>query len=168
MKLVFFSTTDSGTVKGHFCSEDLVQTISDEMYSRGLHQVTQILDRESALVDLPGMVLADRSYEQFDVGSFSLTIPSTDVDAFYSELTQARLRTINDVEFYKIHGWVHCVILTPEQRKSVLEQMENRIASINERSMTDKVRFEKAISQINAEREIVIHKPRIKLPEENN
>jgi hypothetical protein len=137
--LVFFQSLgpEGYSCKPHFVPTSLQPDISNELVTRfsrsnlnGENSFTAKPTTEG-LVDLPGMVRVDRTYEEFDLGGFKLSIPTTDIDFYYSELTKLPERQVNGKPYYKIHGWIHCVVLTPEHRTIILNQIERDRNAIN-------------------------------------
>lgn len=137
--LVFYNSigAEGYGCKPHFVPESLQPDISDELVNRfsrsnlrGEDSFT-VKTTTEGLVDLPGMVRMDRTYEEFDLGGFKLSIPTTDIDFYYSELTRLPERSVNGKPYYKIHGWIHCVVLTPEHRTIILSQIERDRDRIN-------------------------------------
>jgi hypothetical protein len=52
-------------------------------------------------------------------------------------------------EYHKIHGWLHCVVLTPEQRGTVLKTMGEMLPVARERAEEANKEFLKVMDRAN-------------------
>lgn len=142
--------------KLHFCPAemaddlvtDLIERVADHSVSRSDVQVEGAV---GGLIDLPGMIMMDRPIEKFDIDGFTLEIPSQDFWFIVGELERgAPLRTFaSGHKYHKIHGWMVCVVMTPEQRTDLLARMEKETPDIQERAAKADEEFSLRLKQIN-------------------
>lgn len=111
--------------KFHFVSPSLFYSLVKDAEERG-HTDIHSENCPVGIIDLPGMVSIDRTYSDIKVGQFTLTIPNQDFEFFYDELKNGEERTFSDgKKYYKIHGWLACVVFSPEERTEALAVMES-------------------------------------------
>lgn len=88
----------------------------------------------SCFIDEPGMVAMDRPTTVFVIDGLSITIPCEDVATMAAKLERAKPRTFETgglaegLSYYKLHGFCKCIVLTPDQRYLLLEQLHARVA----------------------------------------
>lgn len=164
--------------KTHFCpadmaadlEADLIQRLSDGSVG---HEHVDVSGAVGCLIDLPGMIMMDRPIEKFAIDDFTLEIPSQDFWYIADELERgAPLRTFaSGRKYHKIHGWMVCVVMTPEHRADLLTRMEKKTPEIQERAAAADEEFSLRLKQINKDRVRVVSwrdKANRKSPEELN
>lgn len=110
--------------KQHYCPAELAADLLADIEARGGRNM-EIEGTAEGAIDLPGMILADRPWEDLMIGPFKLGIPSQDFEIFAAELERSPVRRFaSGKEYHKIHGWMTCVVVTPEQRERMLRDME--------------------------------------------
>lgn len=135
--------------KGHFCPASLLPGLMQDAGARG-HGDGEFKQAHRGVIDLPGMIMSDRTYQTIRVEGFNLDIPTEDFEYFHDELKRARARVFEDgKEYYKIHGWLHCVVFTPDQREFVLERMEELLAVAKVKAEEERNEFTRRIREIN-------------------
>lgn len=133
-----------GGFKTHFCPNELVSQLVADIISRG-GEVIDIKSVTQGWADLPGMVLADRPWEDIQLKNFKLGFPSQDFEHFLRELNNANVRKFADgSEYYKLHGWLHCIILTPDQYVQVMLKMDEMLPAVRNRCKEADERMNKA------------------------
>ena len=140
----------TGGWKPHWCPIELLAGL---MQDAGAHGKPQgfFEPAHHGVVDLPGMIMADRTYQDFDLGGFTLSIPTEDIEHYYDKIRYNPLRTFGDgKEYYKIHGWLHCVVLTPSQRKELIGMIEVVLPAARKQSKIEKEEFRRRIAKINS------------------
>lgn len=144
-------------MKAHFVPHELYEDLKTELIQRvDAHDwdeedreiaggINLDLPQESAWCDLPGIVRRDRSlWEHKEDPVF--TTPTTDFSYYRNELRDAPLRYFaSGAPYYKIHGWLHCVVFTPAQREALLAAMDTdaeavRVAAEAEEKEMDEAR----------------------------
>lgn len=85
-----------------------------------------------AFIDLPGMILADRKIATFFIQGFAVSFPNNEVEYFMNRLLESPERVSRDVKYYKLHGWLHCLVLTPDMRDELLLDMKMHLETKNE------------------------------------
>jgi hypothetical protein len=135
--------------KAHFCPSELVADLIADIEVRG-GPATEVTLAVKGGADLPGIVLANRSWEDIPIGGFKLGFPSQDFEHFMAELERSPVRRFaSGREYHKIHGWLHCVVLTPEQRADVLRTMGEMLPEVRERADEENRLFLKAMERVN-------------------
>lgn len=118
-----------------------------------------VRDVSSTLIDLPGMIMADRSVENIKIDTLNLGIPSSDFEYFYGKLAKLQPRTFADGQvYYKLHGYLVCLVLTEEQRNVLLSEMDSTREAAKARANKDDAEFEKRIKEINKKNTKVLTK----------
>lgn len=118
----------------HTVPVELEAGIVDDLVRRDcdLHSVQPVT---GSSIDIPGPVCVDRPWETFDVDGLSLDIPCEDVEALADYLGGLQVRHTRDNEpYYKMHGFMRCLVLTPIQRDDLHMQMVERIPGADARS----------------------------------
>jgi hypothetical protein len=142
--------------KVHFCPADMANDLKADLVDRMSDQSVRESDVEvesslSCLIDLPGMIMMDRPVEKFAIDDFTLEVPSQDFWYVMGELDRAApLRTFaSGREYHKIHGWMVCVVMTPDQRADLLKRMEKQLPDIQQRAAEADEEFSLRLKQIN-------------------
>lgn len=141
--------------KGHFVPVSLVPDIIADMQSRtdereGAGELIKLKGVVDGGCDRPGMVMTDRPWETIKIDTFSLEFPTQDFEYFVEKLYSAPERKApSGASYYKIHGWRHCVVLTPEMRDLVLEAMEEMLPEVQDRAAEADKEFSRRLREIN-------------------
>lgn len=138
--------------KGHFCPTSLMAELIEDSNRRG-HELGILEQASKGFIDMPGMIMTDRSHETIRIDTFDLTIPTQDYEYFYMELKKGPKRKFpSGQEYYKIHGWLVCVVFTPEQRDMILAAMKERLENgVKERAKAEDEEFTRRIQSINSD-----------------
>lgn len=158
-KLVLFDDR----VKGHFIPESLYKDIMDELYTRYLVMPFVEYDKDQAVYDVGGMVMVDEEWLSWITPpkDLQITMRVTHFQYAYDELLQLEPREVNGQKYYKLHGWLHCIVLTPAQRDFLLKEWSITAESIKEKALLANLEFDKRLSEINSDKEVIISKPRV-------
>jgi hypothetical protein len=141
-----------GGYKAHFCPSNLVGDLVADIEGRG-GETIEVKQVDQGGADLPGIVLAHRSWEDIDLGGFKLGFPTQDFEHFVAELERSSIRKFSSgKEYHKIHGWMHCVILTPEQRTTVLKAMAEMLPDVRKRAEEEDRLFLEAMERVNKDK----------------
>lgn len=138
-----------GNWKPHWCPAFMLAGLMEDATRRGQGLGTSE-PSPGGIVDQPGMILQNRTYQKFDLGMFVLKIPTEDCEHYREVLEENRVRKFADGrEYYKVHGWIHCVVLAPEHRKIILDQMKRDWDKILATAKSERETFRSAIDKIN-------------------
>lgn len=174
-----------GGYKPHFVPRRLTAALVSDLeeraraknYDTNYEGGSKVEPRADGCIDLPGMCMVDRPYEEIKIDTFKLSIPSQDFSVFVAELAHAPLRKFADgQEYYKIHGWRVCVVFTPQQRDMVLQAMEEMLPAAKERCDAADKEFSRRMREINKDGPRVIshrdkespHVKRVSAPKKEN
>ncbi len=142
--------------KGHYCPRALAASLNADLEARRQRDHADAdgdPDMKSVIeggIDLPGMIMVDRPIEKIKIDTFTLSIPSQDFAEFTRELAFVHKRVFADgKEYYKIHGWLQCVVFTPEQRDLVLNAMREMLPAVKERAEKADREFSRRMDEIN-------------------
>lgn len=141
--------------KPHFCPKKLANGLLADLSGRehdtpGDGLIFKVEGTDSGGIDLPGMCMVDRPYEEIKIDTFKLSIPSQDFTHFVRALFEAPERMFADGEkYYKIHGWMHCIVFTPEQRDMVLKAMEEMLPEAARKAEEADREFSRRMEEIN-------------------
>ena len=135
--------------KSHFCHRDMVADLTVDLMSRFKEEV-EVRGAVQGVIELPGMCMSDRPWEDIVVEDFKLQIPSQDFGYYRAILEKSSLRKFaNGKEYYKIHGWMTCVVLSPKQREEVMKQMDEVAEEVDHRAEEADEEFSRRLSEVN-------------------
>lgn len=144
-----FAFITSSGFKAHYCPRSLVGGLVADIEARG-GSASKVEEATEGGMDLPGMCMADRPWENMMIGDFKFSVPSQDFEYFLSELDRVTVRKFSDgQEYFKIHGNYHCLVLTPEQREELLNTMYNMVRDVRKRAEEADEEFTRRIAKIN-------------------
>lgn len=119
--------------KYHFVPPDLADMVEADLRRRiqvkdeelEWYRPFRRTDRDEASTDLPGWVHMDRTWWSCLLpGALKISFPDSQTEFFAERVSDASLRFgPAGEEYYKIHGWLQCIILTPNQRDYLLQKM---------------------------------------------
>lgn len=142
--------------KGHYCPRKLAAPLLAELGNRRNRDYPErggdgkIEPISEGGIDLPGMIMVDRPIEKIKIDTFTLSMPSQDFHEFFRELKFVHKRAFADgQEYYKIHGWLQCVVLTPEQRDLVLQAMADMLPDVLRRGEEADKEFSRRMRELN-------------------
>lgn len=144
--------------KPHYCHPDLHEDLKDDLLSRGDvpdaecdEELSSRLD-EKSWCDQSGMVLMDEPNYSADCGDGDIW--ETRVRCFDHYLHRLEdlepRRFASGKEYYKIHGWMQCVVFTPAQRDVLLAKMREDKAAITLMVEALFARWKRIIADISA------------------
>lgn len=139
--------------KPHWVHSSLVTPLAEDA-KRRWHEFVSVepmpRGHPEAFLDLPGMVMQDRTYQDFQVDGLHLRLPTQDVYAFREELESGRLRTFQTGEkYYKLHGWLNCLVLSEVQGDALRAQIEARWPEIEAAAKAEDEEFIRRIREVN-------------------
>lgn len=141
MKWQFVMVT---SFKGHIVPEHMTSLLVSDLLNREVEEGTgpicidDLKDIDNAGMDLPGMVSMDRTWETIDVDGLKFEIPSQDFSHFYHRFKTAPLRSFSDgTPYHKVHSWINCIVVSPEQLVHILRKMEEMLPAANWRGEID-------------------------------
>lgn len=139
--------------KGTVIRKDLLPQLLKDYEARGHDpkaQPTYQKDTQEIALYCPGMVLADRRWLNISLeDGFVLSFPFEDAEFFLGELKRLEARTFSDgTVYYKLHGWIHCMVLDLQQRLSLIKQMEVNIEHIRKVAKEQADRFTEAMQAV--------------------
>lgn len=122
--------------KSHGVPVYLVQALLDDLRARqegdGEVEYTE-KDTVHCAIDQPGMVCMDRPWMTFQVDGLTIEIPCEDVLSFYTQLKNLPAREFTHgksmgvgMTYYKLHAFHKCLVLTPDVRQELLDQLGER------------------------------------------
>lgn len=130
--------------KSHGVPSYLVHSVLEDLTARavkdhGMEPGTLLSYEEqevtSAYIDEPGISITNMPTMDFKVDGLTIEMPVHDVGVMRSQLRNARRRTFSEhgkglgagMDYYKLHGFCRCLVLTPDIRSILLEQMDARV-----------------------------------------
>lgn len=129
--------------KPHIAPLRLTVPIIDDLDIRGGGQSRVDALRSGALyIDHGGPMSAQRKYIFADVDGLKLAVPAAELAQFLRELKLAELRLTNDIPYFKLHGYVHAIVLTPAQRDSLMASWEASMWEVRADALANKLRLE--------------------------
>jgi hypothetical protein len=148
--------------KTHVCHESMIPVILEDIGVREPDALKDVIitSTDKGFIDLPGMVSMDRTYQKIEVDGLELEMPTTDFEYFLEMLRNCAVRSAGKQKFYKIHGWLHCVVLTPLQRYDILEEMASMLPGVRTAAEKERLDLDKKIKSVNDATEFSILTPR--------
>lgn len=105
-------------VKPHLIADEVWQPTIENLQDRfGPGQTKAIVRSGVFCLDMGGAMLKDAVWVPVDLGRLTLEVPARDVEYFFRCLCEAPQRVGGA---YKLHGRLHAVVLTTEQRRRLL------------------------------------------------
>lgn len=155
-----------GNWKPQFCPESLLPELKADMIRREGKDINFYEeDSVAAFIDLPGMIMTDRGIESIDMGGWELRIPTSDFEFFFNEITNLKRRFFSDgTEYYKIHGWMHAVVLSSADRCYILDVMKDRLEFVRYLADKEEEEFEKRLATLKQGGHIIERKGADGLP----
>lgn len=133
--------------KSHAIPDVLFTPIMESLHERGfLYYDQKVIEGEFGF-DLPGMAWAHRKELTIDVDGLQIVMPCTDWEYIHAKLSRKEVRVDAAVPYYKLHGFLGCICLTPEQRDSMLSQMAARMDEANAFREIENHQFNAAMSR---------------------
>lgn len=136
-------------LKWHYCTKTMAYELIEEV---GVDEdtVVDMEPRNEGLIDLPGMVMTDRSYQTIKLDGFKLFIPTEDFEYFHGKLESSQLRRFRSGdEYHKLHGWNACAMFTGEQRDMIVTAMTQILPEVRETAEAESIEFSRRLSIIN-------------------
>ena len=147
-----------GRAKWHLCPQELTQGILDDLEVRG-HQGSLVDAKEWFRIDHGGPMWLGRSYHAVEIDGLRLEVPVAELARFLQELRGLEERGVNDQPYYKLHGWFHCIVLTPAQRDVLLAAWEAALPAVEVQAQADRMEFELRIRELNEHPNIKLSLP---------
>lgn len=105
---------------------------------------------DEAFIDMPGMIMADRSYQTLTLDELSVTVPSQDFPLFHERLLHAKEEIISDgCSVIKLRGWLSGIVMTPEHRRQLLSSMEEMLPAVKRLAASEDEEFTRRIDGVN-------------------
>lgn len=108
--------------KAHLVSAGLVSVIVADMKARDC-----VLESNEPIVefsiDMPGMCRTDRPIETFRFMGLSVSMPTEDVASFAAEAGTLEPRGTGGRQYFKLHGFHRCWVLSDAQRRLLLARL---------------------------------------------
>lgn len=117
----------------HLCCIGLEHDIINDMVARGC-KLEKSKSTKTFNIDMPGMICIDRPWETFMFRGLTLKIPSEDILMFMVNLEALQVRQLNNKSYYKLHGFLRCLVLTATQRDGLLRLLKLRCATAEQKA----------------------------------
>jgi len=147
--------------KAHVVSANLIPDLELELLERaeteakeqGTPIFTTLSVKDNVVgLDLPGMIMKDRSIRTVDIDGLTLEMPSQDWESLLAEVKLLQKRVFaSGLGYYKIHAHFYCLVLTPEQRNIMIKAMEAQLAEAAVEGEADDKRFADGLRKLNEE-----------------
>ena len=135
-------------LKWHYCMKRLAYELIEDV---GIDEETNVEMKptDEGLIDLPGMIMIDRSYQNIKIDTFRLVIPTEDFEFFHEKLTEAPVRRFRSGdEYHKIHGWNTCAMFTRDQREMLVEAMAESLPEVRAAAEAESIEFSRRMTKI--------------------
>lgn len=133
-------------LKWHYCLKRLAYELIEEV---GVDEDVEMRPTNEGLIDLPGMVMTDRSYQNIKIDTFRLVIPTEDFEYFHDKLRESPVRRFRSGdEYHKVHGWMACAMFSPEQREMIVDAMADVLPDVRMAAEAEAVEFSRRLSVV--------------------
>jgi hypothetical protein len=122
--------------KTHFIPEPLKVGVLANLVSRGL-RVRQRDDVPAGFspldkttegwVDFGGGAFKDETWYTFDISGLQMKFRARDLDEYYEVLGKLGVRKELSEDYYKLHGFLSCLCLLPDQRGQLLHDIAAKL-----------------------------------------
>ena len=117
---------------GHYIPAALVADIVADLEGRGSSLLCW-KRVQTLTLDLPGMVRVTRGWYTVKLGGVSAEFPLNDFGQFLLDLKALKPRVgKSGATFYKLHGFMHAIVLTDKQRTALIAVMEPVAEKVSE------------------------------------
>lgn len=159
-----------GGVKAHYIPESLYTDITDELFARYLERPFQELEKDEAVYDVGGMAMIDEEWVKWITPHKDLMVSmrARHFPYAFDELRNLKLRHVNGKPYYKLHGWLHCIVLTPSQRDYLLTEWKGELCQFNEKALVGNVEFARRLAEINKHEQVIISLPKVDIPKDKD
>lgn len=146
MKFMFW---ENG-VKAHLVPDELESTIYSEIKERFCAEPGGSAERTGTFrIDFGGPMLMSAKWVAVDLGDFTLEVPVRDIEGFWRDLSEATRRGLAGAPYYKLHSWLHVIVLTASQREQLLSAWGDQKAEARAEAEREEVRYRKAVIEAN-------------------
>jgi hypothetical protein len=122
----------------------------DDAQRRGHGGLRWVKEAEEACLDQPGMVMTDRGWETFEADGLRISFPTAEFEDFYDDLRHLPRREFeNRVGYYKLHGWLHCIVMTVKMRDEAVQIMARLLPAVRERAKAEDAEWDRRIEEMN-------------------
>lgn len=114
----------------HYSPKHLAYGLLEEIGTENICEI-DIKTINEGLIDLPGTVQIDRSYQEIKIDTFRLVIPSEDFEHIYDSFASSPLQNFRKgEEFHRMDGHVSSIMVTPQQHQVLCEAMEQMLSHV--------------------------------------
>lgn len=99
--------------------------------------------------DRGGAMFINATQVSVPVAGSQLQIPVRDIEFYYAELLAAEPRFYAGDTFYKLHGKLHCIVLSAEQRRLVLYAWEQMLGTAIAAALAENIQFQRVAADLN-------------------
>lgn len=116
------------------------------------------------LVDMPGMIMTDRTYQTIQLDGLSVEIPSQDFSILHKQLQETEEEIMpGGASVFKLRGWLAGLVLTPDQRHDLLSKMDEMLPSVRLIAQKENEEFCRRMDEVNKGGARVVSARHIKL-----
>lgn len=127
--------------KPHFCPQELVADITDDLRVRGCSG--RAVGFVSALrVDHGGPLWLGRTYYAVELNGAKIEVPLMELASFLRQLRALPERWVNDKPYYKLHAHIHCIVLSPQLRTTLLSAWEAGVVATQAQTIAELLSYE--------------------------
>lgn len=114
-----------GDVKAHAAPETLEEAIIYDLQYRFRSPLGVLIDdTKTFTLDPGGMAWTTQKYQEFDIDGLKISVRNHDVGHFYVIMKNLKQRESMGRPYYKVHGWLHCLVLEPKQYEELLAALD--------------------------------------------
>lgn len=132
---------DFHSSKPHVVAHPLRDYLANEMIHERNHPLRERPPGKSnpeewykAALDLGGGCYHNRPWEDFEIDALTVSVPSEYLNYFYKAIRELPRRMFGVHPYFKLHSYWECIVVLPEQREELLDEMFARLSLAKQRS----------------------------------
>lgn len=132
---------DFHSSKPHVVADPLKAHLANEMINERNHPLRERAPGKpnpeewyKAALDHGGACYQKRPWEEFMIDALEIAIPSEHLSYFYKAIKELPERTFGSIPYFKLHSYWECIVVLPEQREELLDEMFARLPIAKKRS----------------------------------
>lgn len=147
----------NGRWKTHVFPDVLKERILRSLENRGMElpepgEFLALHEAPKFTMDAGGMCHVDEPFMEYKLGEAIVSIPVTQVEPWLDELKSLPIRLEIGEPYHKAHGPWHCICFRPEDRDSLVEQIEKTLGEAYALTQLENQRWNESMKEINKTR----------------
>lgn len=133
---ISFPYQADGSTKSHVVPNHLKKGILEDLEKRGARGTDSVEDTDVFHLDFGGMMAMNTPEIEVTVDNLKISVMTTQVEVALAEindLLREKVRYANGKPYYKLHGWLSCLVIEPSNLKHLRNQLAAKIGEAERR-----------------------------------